>query len=402
MNSVFSYLKGDRVIWVIAILLGLLSLPSVYSFTNVLTSQHENASPEGYLIKHVVMLITGFMLMYYAHNVKFTYFSKLSKIAIWMAVILLLLTMVMGVTINSAGRWLVIPIINLNFQTSDFAKVALIIYVARTLAVNQPFIHDFKKGVLPILIPVAVVCGLILPQNFSTAAMMFMLCLVMMFFGRVQLKHLGLIVGGAVAAFMLLVLIAKINPDILPRLNTWWNRLFNYAAEDPKDAWQTNIATAAIYNGGFFGVGAGNGSLKTVLPEAYADFAYSSFVEEFGSFGGTILVLLFLVLFFRIIRIASKSEKVFGTFMVAGLGLQLLFQAFINMAVCTKLVPVTGQNIPLLSMGGTSTWFTCLSIGIILSVSRSYAEETLPTEPKKKAKEKTDNVEPKSPEYVVG
>lgn len=367
-------MKGDRVIWMITILMALLSLVSVYSFTNILTIQHKNASTEDYLFKHVVMLLTGFILMYYAHKMKFTHYSKLAKMGIWLAAILLLLTMLIGVSINSAGRWLIIPFINQKFQTSDFAKLALIIYVARMLAVNQPFIHDFKKGVVPILIPVVVICGLILPENFSTAAMMFMLCLIMMFFGRVQMKHLFAIVGGAVAAFLLLVLIAKINPDILPRLSTWTNRFSNFKDANPQEAWQINNAMGAIFNGGFFGVGPGNGTLKTLLPQAYADFIYASFIEEFGFIGAIFLVMLYLMFFYRTIRIASKSEKVFGTFMVVGLGMHLLMQAFINMSVCTGLVPVTGQNMPLLSMGGTSTWFTCLSIGIILSVARSVAD----------------------------
>jgi cell division protein FtsW len=195
-----------------------------------------------------------------------------------------------------------------------------------------------------------------------------------MFFGRVQMKHLFAIVGGAVAAFLLLVLIAKINPDILPRLSTWTNRFSNFKDANPQEAWQINNAMGAIFNGGFFGVGPGNGTLKTLLPQAYADFIYASFIEEFGFIGAIFLVMLYLMFFYRTIRIASKSEKVFGTFMVVGLGMHLLMQAFINMSVCTGLVPVTGQNMPLLSMGGTSTWFTCLSIGIILSVARSVAD----------------------------
>ncbi|HYG49257.1 MAG TPA: FtsW/RodA/SpoVE family cell cycle protein [Flavobacteriales bacterium] len=392
MKTFFTYLKGDRVIWMITILLGLLSLVSVYSFTSILTSQHKNVSTEDYLFKHVVMLVTGILLMYYAHNLKFTYYSKLSKLAIWLAAILLLLTMFIGVSINSADRWIVIPFLGINFQTSDFAKLVLIIYVARMLAINQPFIHEFKKGVLPILIPVIVICALILPGNFSTAAMLFALCFVMMFFGRVQLKHLGLIVAVAVAGFLFLVLLAKVFPDLLPRLETWINRFFNWSESNPAEAWQINNAKGAIYHGGLTGVGPGNGTLKTILPQAYADFIFASFIEEFGIIGGVILVLLYLILFYRAIRIASKSEKVFGTFMVAGLGMHLLVQAFINMMVCTGLVPVTGQNMPLLSMGGTSTWFTCLSIGIILSVSRSVTVEVGETEKvkPKTSEEKTD------------
>lgn len=382
----------------ITILLGLLSLVSVYSFSSILSIQHKNVSTEDYLFKHVIMLISGFVLMYYAHNLKFTYYSKLSKIGIWMAVILLFLTMFIGVNINSAGRWIVIPFINQQFQTSDFAKIAIIIYVARMLAINQPFIHDFKKGVLPILIPVVVICGLILPENFSTAAMTFLICFTMMFFGRVSLNHLVMIIGIFLGLFLLLILISKAVPDLLPRLDTWINRIFNWSDSNPAEDWQINNAMGAIYHGSVFGVGPGNGTLKTILPQAYADFIYASFIEEFGLFGGVMLMLLYLIFFFRSIRIASKSEKVFGTFMVAGLGLHLLMQAFINMAVCTKLAPVTGQNMPLLSMGGTSTWFTCLSIGIILSVSKAAMQ----TEEEKETKEKIKKTVPKDQKDTEG
>ena len=375
MKNVFTYLKGDRVIWMIAIFLGLLSLVSVYSFTSILTSQHREASTEGFLFKHAITLITGFVLMYYAHNLKYTSFSKLAKMLIWVSVILLFVTLVAGATINSAGRWLVIPIINQKFQTSDLAKIVLIIYVARMLAINQDKISDFKTGVLPILIPVGLVCALILPENFSTAAMLFGLCLIMMFFGRVPFKYIIAIVGGAIGIFLLLILMAKINPELLPRLETWTNRLMNYTSADPAEEWQINNAHGAIYNGGWFGQGPGNGDQKTILPQAYADFLFAAFIEEFGSIGGIGVLMLYLIFLFRTIKIASKSEKLFGTFMVVGLGLNLVFQAFVNMAVCTKLFPVTGQNMPLLSMGGTSTWFTCISIGIILSVSRSVQNE---------------------------
>ncbi len=321
--------------------------------------------------------------MYYTHNMKFTWFSKLAKPGLWLAVILLLLTMFMGVSINSAGRWLVIPLINMNFQTSDFAKIALIIYLSRMLAVNQAIIHDFKQGVLPLLIPTVIVCASILPENFSTAAMMFVISLGMMFFGRVKIKHILLIIGGAILAFLLLILIAKINPDILPRLQTWSNRFSNYNDVNPQEAWQMNNSLAAIYNGGLFGVGPGNGTLKLILSQVYADFFYAGLIEEFGIIGGILMVMVYLVLFYRTLRIASKSEKVFGTFMVTGIGLLLLTQAFVNMMVCTGLVPVTGQNMPMLSMGGTSTWFTCLSFGIILSVAKSVSDvEDVETEKK--------------------
>lgn len=389
----------------ITILLGLLSLVSAYSFTTILAIQHKNVTTEDYLFKQVVMVGLGFIIMYYAHTLKFTYYSTLSRLGMGLAVVLLLLTMLIGVNLNSAGRWITIPLINQQFQTSDFAKIAIIIYVARMLAINQAVIHDFKKGVLPILIPVLCISILILPENFSTAAMTFMICFIMMFFGRVSMKHLGLIIGIFVGIFLFMVLLAKVMPDLLPRLDTWTSRIFSWSSEsDPTHSYQKDVAEAAIYNGRFMGVGPGNGTMKFNLPQSYADFIYASFIEEFGLPGGIVLMLFYLILFYRIIKIASKSEKVFGTFMVAGLGLHLLMQAFINMAVCTQLVPVTGQNMPLLSMGGTSTLFTCLSIGIILSVSRTVSEtEQQKEEQKEKTKKQSVQAEQKNTEgdYAV-
>jgi cell division protein FtsW len=353
----------------------------VYSFTPILTYQHKGTDTESFLIKHVFALGTGFFLMFYAHNLKYTYYSRISQLFIWVAVGLLFLTLVAGVSVNSADRWLKIPFINLQFQTSDFAKIIMIMFIARMLVINKEKLDDFKEGMLPILIPVGLICALILPANFSTAALTFLLVLIMFFIGQVPWKQMGIIVGSAIIGFMLLIGLAKINPDLLPRLDTWMNRFSNHASEDPKEQWQINNAEMAIYNGKFFGTGPGNGQLKHALSQAYADFVFASFVEEFGLPGAVLLVLLFLIFFYRAIRIAIKCEKNFGSYLVMGLALNLLLQAIVNMAVCTKLIPVTGQNMPLISMGGTSTWFTCLSIGIILSVSRSvYQDEEVKSE----------------------
>lgn len=394
MKSIFTYLKGDKVIWMITLILALISLVSVYSFTPILTYQHKGTDTESFLIKHIIALGTGMLLMFYAHNLKYTYYSKISQLFIWIAVGLLFLTLVAGVSVNSAERWLRIPIINQQFQTSDLAKIILIMYLSRLLVINREKFSDFKEGILPMLIPVALICALILPSNFSTAALTFGLCLVLMFIAQVPLKWIGSIIGLAVVAFLLLIALAKINPDLLPRIETWTNRLTNHTSEDPKEQWQINNATMAIYNGKYFGTGPGNGQLKHILSQAYADFVFASFIEEFGLPGAIFLILIFLVFFYRTIRIAIKCEKNFGSFLVMGLSLNLLFQAIVNMAVCTKLIPVTGQNMPLISMGGTSTWFTCISIGIILSVSRSVYPDEVTAE-----NDNTKNV--KEGEYAV-
>jgi len=378
VRTFFTYLKGDKVIWMITLILSLFSLVSVYSFTPILA--RGDSGTEGFLLKHVMMVFSGFVIMFYVHNINFKYYSRISQILIWVSVILLFVTLVAGVRINAAERWLEIPVLNIKFQTSDFAKVVLIVFVARMLTINRDKFHDFREGIVPILIPVGLVIGLIVTQNLSTAVLIFGLTLILFFIAKVPFKYIFGIVGGAIAAFGLMILLAKANPDLLPRLETWMNRFTSHSSEDPRKQWQINNAMMAIDNGGLLGKGPGNGQMKHIIPEAYADFVYASFIEEFGSMGGGVLLLMYMMLLFRGIRIASKCESVFGSLMVIGLCLNLVFMAFINMAVCTKIIPVTGQNMPLISMGGTSTWFTFISLGIILSVSRSVEEEVIKQE----------------------
>lgn len=401
MKAVFTYLAGDKAIWMITLILALLSLVSVYSFTPVLTKSSNAVNTESFLFKHAVMVITGMFLMYVAHNISYKVYARLAQLGVFVAIVLLVITLVAGAQINSAGRWLVIPIINQKFQTSDFAKIALILFVARQLSVHKNHIGNFKQGVLPIIIPVAIICALILPENFSTSALLFLVCIILMFIGRVKFKHIALIIGVAAVSFFILVLIAKVYPDVLPRMETWSNRIFNYAAEEPKEQWQINNAQQAIYNGGIIGLGPGNGQLKHILPQAYADFVFASFIEEFGIVGGIFLLLLYLILLFRIIRIAVKTEKNFNSFVVIGLGLNLIFMALINMAVCTKLIPVTGQNMPLISMGGTSTWFTFISLGIIQSIAKTIESEDVKNKPALKQNDAPENITAKGGEHAL-
>lgn len=366
------YLEGDRVLWIVAFILGLISIVSVYSFIPVLINAN-GGSTEFYLIKHAVLVAAGFVLMYFIHKMNTSIFSKLAKFGLILSVVLLLLTLMFGARVNDAGRWLEIPIINTKFQTSDVAKIFLVIFVSKMLVVNRDKLNNFKEGVLPIVLGVAAVCGLILPENLSTAVMIFGACLILMFIGRVPIKNLLFIVGGAAGFFALLIAFSSVVPGVLPRIDTWKNRIFNqYDSQvDVREEMQVINAQLAIHNGGIVGKGPSKGELKHYIPEAYADFYFASFVEEFGIIGGVLLILLYLILLFRSLRIALKADKLFQTYLVVGLALILLSQAMVNMAVCTKLIPVTGQNMPLLGMGGTSTWFACISIGIILSVSRS-------------------------------
>ena len=375
MKAVFTYLKGDKVIWMIALILSLLSLISVYSFTPILSGS-KNVGTESFLMKHVFMVVTGFGLMYYVHTINYKVFSRIAQIGIWVAIILLFITLVAGVRINAAERWLEIPIINIKFQTSDFAKVMVILFVARMLTIKRDSLSDLKEGIYPVLFPVLAVCALIFPQNLSTAVLLFGLVMIMMFISKVPMKFIFGIAGVLILGVSMLFMTAKFNPDMLPRLETWRNRIFNHATEDPAKQWQTNNALMAIDNGGLLGKGPGNGQIKQIIPEAYADFVYASFIEEFGSVGGGFLLLMYLILLYRCVRISLNTESNFGSMLVIGLCLNLVFMAFVNMAVCTRLIPVTGQNMPLISMGGTSTWFTCISLGMILSVSRSMEAES--------------------------
>lgn len=397
MQFLLNYIKGDRVIWFTALILALISVIAVYGSIVTLAYKYQDGNTEYYLFKHAIMLVTGFILMYYAHKLRFKYYSRIAQVGIWVSVGLLALTLIMGANINDASRWLKIPIINQNFQTSDLAKIMLVLYVARMLSIRQKEVKDFKKGILPLLLPIGLVCGLILPANFSTAALLFGTCLVLMFIGRVPLLHIASVIGMAIAGFGLLLLISSAKPDMMPRLETWKSRLATFftGEEDlasmseaerydlAQSKYQSEQAIGAIASSGVFGVGPSGGS-RNSLPHPYSDMIYAYIIQSYGSlFGGVGPLLLYLILLFRSIRIARRCDKTFGSLAAIGLSFMLVFQALINMSVATSIIPVTGQPLPLVSMGGTSTWFTCLAIGIILSVSRRVeGEEEAPTNAK--------------------
>lgn len=390
MSKIFTYLKGDRVIWIIAMLLAAISLLSVYSSISSLAYKHYDGNTLYYLFKHGMMLTLGLVIMYYTHRIRFKYFSRLSQIILWVSFILLVLTLLFGANINEASRWLRIPIINQNVQPSDIAKIALITFVARMLSMKQDNIRQFKEGVLPVLIPIGLVCALILPANFSTAVMLFSVCLVLMFVGGVAFKHIGLVVGTGIAGFALLLLVSGVFPEVLPRAETWKNRIVNFQNPDDEANYQIDHAMMAIQAGGILPKGPGHGDSRNYLPHPYSDMIYAFIIEEYGAIlGGLGLLLLYLILLYRAIRIAGKCEQLFGSLMVIGLTFSIVFQALINMAVAVKLIPVTGQPMPLVSMGGTSTWLTCLALGMILSVSRAVEDQE---EPVKKTRKKQDYV----------
>lgn len=371
-----TYFKGDRTIWIVVILLSIFSILAVYSSTGTLAYKYQQGNTEYYLFKHFVILSFGFMLMYFAHIMKYTFYSRISRIAILITIPLLLLTLVMGTNLNEASRWLTLPIINISFQTSDLAKLAVILFVARTLSKKQDTIKDFKETFIPLMWPVCLVCALILPANFSTAAVLFTTCLFLMFIGRINMKHIFLLIASGILLFALFILVAKIT-GMTGRVGTWEKRIETFVNGNNANEgnYQTQQAKIAIATGGVLGKGPGNSTQRNFLPHPYSDFIYAIIVEEYGLWGAMLIVLLYIILFYRAVKIVKKSPRAFATFLAVGCSFGLVFQAMINMAVAVNLFPVTGQPLPMLSMGGTSIWFTSLAIGIILSVSRDLEKE---------------------------
>jgi cell division protein FtsW len=368
--NILKYIKGDKVIWTVVLLLSLLSILVVYSSVVALAYRYKNGDTGSYLIKHIFIVGSGIFLMYLVHKVKYSYFSRISQIAIFLAAPLLLYTLLKGVSAGDASRWIPIPGTSLTFQTSDFAKLALITYVARMLSIKQDVIKDFKQAFIPIVAPVAIICALILPANFSTAALLFLTCLVLMFVGRMNAKHLLMLIGSGVVFGALLIVMIFNFPTIFKRGETWKARIENFRNGDSESNFQAEQAKIAIATGGIVGKGPGNSMQRNFLPQASSDFIFAIVIEEWGLIAAIIIIFLYVVLLFRGVRIANKSERTFGSLLAIGLTFSLVFQAMINMAVAVNLFPVTGQPLPLVSMGGTSIWFTSIAIGIILSVSR--------------------------------
>ena len=381
MQSVLKYLKGDGVIWIITLFMLAFSLVTVYSFVPILVKM-EGGSPFKYLFKHLIYVIISLGAMYWVHKKDPKYIYLLSKFGFFLAVALLLFTFFFGTKVNDAGRWVQIPFVGLTFQSSDFAKLALIIYVSRLLVKKKNLLGNWKEGFLPIVIPIIVVCGLILKDNFSTATILFAISFTLLFLGRVPFTKLLSLIGGGIALLIFTILIHKAAPDlnILPRYETWENRILNKIDDDKHiiaNA-QSSNAQLAIYSGSIFGKGVGDGELKSYLPEAYADFYYSSFVEEFGLISSIILILFYLILLYRIIRVGLRSDNLFETYVCIGIGILILSQASVNMLVCTGALPVTGQNMPLLAMGGSALIMTCLGLGIVQGIAykQEKAKET--------------------------
>jgi cell division protein FtsW len=395
-KSLLQQTRGDKVIWALVLLLGLVSLLIVYSATGSLAYKMYKGNTEIYLFKQIAFIAIGFIIIYFAHRVNYTLYSRVAKILYFLSIPLLLYTLFFGVTMNEGSRWIRLPIINLTMQTSDLAKLALFMFLARMLSRKQAKIKDFKRGFLPIILPVAFTCMLIAPANLSTALLLGASCLLLMFIGRVSTKHLLLTIGCALIPVAFLITAAVVqhkaadtevesttsapvkkekSSRLTARVSTWIGRVENFmygskdAADD--DHYQVNQAKIAIARGGVFGRGPGNGEARNFLPQAYNDYIYATLIEEYGLIGGAAIIFIYLVFLFRCIRLFKKCPFAFGALLALGLSFTLVIQAMANMAVNVNLFPVTGVTLPLVSMGGSSFLFTCLSIGIILSVARN-------------------------------
>ncbi len=374
MQNIFRYIKGDKVIWSVVLLLSIFSLLAVYSSTGTLAYRYQGGNTEYYMLKHLIILFLGLFFMYLAHKIKYIYYSPLFKLALIIAIPLLFVTLFYGLNLNEAKRVLPLPF-GLTFQTSDLAKLTLIMYLARLLTKKQDHIKDFKSAFVPIMLPVLIVVFLILPANFSTAAMLFTTSLVLMFIGRVNMKYIFSLIGiGLVALSIFILVLMQLPDDKQGRLWTWKNRIESFSS-GTGDNYQIEQAQIAIANGGIFGRMPGNSTQRNFLPHPYSDFIFAIIIEEYGLLGGSFIVLLYLILLFRAVVIVTKIPQTFGAFLSIGVAFSLVFQAMINMGVAVGLLPVTGQPLPLISMGGTSIWFTSLSLGIILSVSKELAKK---------------------------
>lgn len=397
-QNILNKTKGDKVIWATVILLALVSMLVVYSSTGLLAYRYNKGNTEIYLFKQVMFVTLGIMIIYFAHRVNYTIYSRVAKILFLIAIPLLIYTLFFGVRLNEGSRWIRLPIINLTFQTSDLAKLALFMYLGRLLSRKQHVIKDLKKGFLPIIIPVAIICILIAPANLSTALLIGATSLLLMFIGRVSLRHIGATIGIAAIPVILLVFISMIYydkeagkmkdlPSVLEagRTPTWMKRIQNFVYENneagKEENYQINQSKIAIAKGGLMGLGPGNSEQRNFLPHPYSDFIYAIIIEEYGLTGGAMIIFIYLVFLFRSIQLFRKCPYAFGAFLALGLSFTLVIQALINMAVNVNLFPVTGVTLPLISMGGSSFLFTCLSIGIILSVARNVEQLEAPLKP---------------------
>ena len=373
MKSIFKNIQGDSVIWAIIGVLAIFSFLPVYSASSNLAYLYGDGNTFKFLAKHFAHLVLGFGILYGVHKIPYHYFRGLSMIALPIVVVLLLITMAQGTTIGgaNASRWIRVPLVGVTFQTSTLAAVVLMTYVARYLSTIESKLVSFKETLLPLWLPVFLIIGLILPANFSTAAIIFAMVVLLVFIGGYPFRYLAIILTTGLLLLSLFVLSAKAFPDVFPnRVDTWISRVASFVDKTDKDAdYQIIKAKTAIASGGITGLGPGKSVQKNFLPQSSSDFIYAIIVEEFGLLGALVVMVVYLLLLFRLVVVAHKSSSMFAKLLVIGVGLPVVFQALVNMAVAVELFPVTGQTLPLISSGGTSIWMTCLALGIVLSVS---------------------------------
>jgi len=396
-GSLVNKTRGDRVIWAIVIILTLISLLVVYSSTGSLAYKYSK-STESYLFKQFTFIILGVIIIYFAHRVNYTIYSRVALILFLISIPLLIYTYFFGATLNEGSRWIKLPVINMTFQTSDLAKLALFMYLSRQLSKKQQVIKDFKKGFLPIITPVAIICLLIAPANLSTAILVAGTSFMLMFIGRVNTKHILATIAIAMIPIMILFLVAvkyydkeegksKDLPALFSsgRVPTWISRIQTFVYSSKGDgnekSYQINQAKIAIASGGWFGRGPGNSNARNFLPHSYSDFIFAIILEEYGLLGGAFIVFIYLLFLYRCIRLYRKCPFAFGAFLALALSFTLVIQAIANMGVNVNVFPNTGVTLPLVSMGGSSFLFTCLSIGIILSVARNVEQQEKPLNP---------------------
>ena len=370
MLRIYNKIYGDKVIWGVIISLALLSVPIVYVGTEQLAILR-GGNFFYFVIKHALILISAFFIAYKVSKIKHGYLSRLSLVLIWITIPLLIYTMFAGHNVDDASRWIKIPVIGLSFQTSDFAKISLTIYLARVLSRKQGELHKFKRVISHLFFPIVFICALIVKSDFSTAILIMGGCFIMLFFGGVKLTHFGVVFLFLIICFTIIIFTV---PEVLQRLLTWVNRLKAYSDPLHSGNYQKNLAEASIYDGGALGLWFDIFPGKYGQPpQAASDFIYATILRNYGIIGGIFTILMYLILFFRSIKIARKCNKLFSVLLVIGLSSGLVLQAFSNMAVAVGIFPVTGQPLPMVSIGGTSLWFTAISIGIILSVSREIS-----------------------------
>ena len=391
------YFKGDRIIWYVIAALSLISMLVIYSATANLAVRHSSGSAIYFLFRHAVFLSIGIMLIIVIHNIPYKWFSRVSFVLLAFAVVLLGFALISGTNLNSAARWITLPIVGITFQPSEFAKIALMIYLAKVLAIHQEEKITLNTYLWQLLLPIGIVTGLIFTEDLSTAALIGGASMVMMFIGRVPFKYLFYTALTAIVFFFLILFISRFTDFwIFHRAGTWRVRILTFIADSQNTLadtlrfilgdetmkavtndsnFQSSKSELAIVNGGFLGQGPGNSLQRYFLPHPYSDFVFAIIIEEWGLLGGFFVLLAYLVLFYRAGVIVRNSNKVFPALLVIGLTTTLVLQAIINMGVAVGLFPVTGQTLPLVSMGGTSILFSCLALGMILSVSRYTKEQ---------------------------